>query len=140
MSEAFLRVLNAHSDDTEALSRLWDDFSFSNADDSDDSDADSDSATATVVGVDDSEPAVTDSAPGFEIGETDDEHFDMLRGNIDAALEQVDALPEYVLPEEEDLEKATAFRFVTYAVTRAGGRCTKNNSITDLLRLLNSLP
>ena len=125
MSEAFLRVLNAHSDDTEALSRRWDDFSFSNADDSDDSDADSDSATATV---DDSAPAVTE-APGLdnvrEIGETDDEHFDMLRGNVDAALEQVEALPEYVLPEEEDLEKATAFRFVTYAVTRAGGRCTK---------------
>ena len=129
MSEAFLRLLNAHSDDTEALSRLWDDFSLSNADDSDDSDADSDSATVTL---EDSEPAVTEagtSSPGLdnvqEIGETNDEHFDILRGNVDAALEQVEALPEYVLPEEEDLKKATAFRFVTYAVTRAGAVAQK---------------
>ena len=46
------------------------------------------------------------------VGETE---FDMLTSDIDVAIERALALPEFVLPEEDDIVKATTFRFVDIA-------------------------
>ena len=46
------------------------------------------------------------------VGETE---FDMLTSNVDLAIERAVALPEFVSLKEDDIIKATAFRFVDIA-------------------------
>ncbi|KAI0211114.1 hypothetical protein LSAT2_004069, partial [Lamellibrachia satsuma] len=55
---------------------------------------------------------VPDSVRHTEGSEDDVDEFNMLTTDMDAAIERAVALPEYVLPEQDDILKATAFRFV----------------------------
>ena len=53
-----------------------------------------------------------DSVRDTEGSEGDVDEFNMLTTDIDAAIDWVVALPEYVLPEQDDILKSTAFRCV----------------------------
>ena len=107
MSDAILRLLNAPVDDDAALARLWEDYEFSNVDESDDSDSGSETFADSDM------PGTSSDIPATEgVGETE---FDMLTSDIDVAIERAVALPEFVLPKEDDIVKATAFRFVDIA-------------------------
>lgn len=105
MSDELLRVLNAPVDDESALARLWKEYTLSHVEDSSEADSDIDSES-----IDDAPGAVTEGAD-IEL-EADGDEFDMLRSDVDVAVERAMALPEYVLQEQEDIVKATAFRFV----------------------------
>lgn len=69
----------------------------------------------------DSESTEEDDASGPGAGadtegadtEVDDDEFDMLRSDLDVAIERAVALPEYVLQEQDDILKAAAFRYVS---------------------------
>ena len=109
MSDEFLRVLNAPVDDDEsALAQLWEEYTLSHVDESSDSDSESteeDDASGPGAGAGaDTEGADT---------EVDDDEFDMLRSDLDVAIERAVALPEYVLQEQDDILKAAAFRYVS---------------------------
>ena len=53
-----------------------------------------------------------DSVRGTEGNEGDVDQFNMLTTDMDTAIERAVALPEYVLPDQDDILKATAFRFL----------------------------
>ena len=53
-----------------------------------------------------------DSVRHTEGSEGDVDEFNMLTTDMDAAIERAMALPDYVLPEQDDILKANAFRFV----------------------------
>ena len=53
-----------------------------------------------------------DDVPGPDM--KDVEEFDMLRNDVDVAMEMAMAFPEYVLQDQDDILKATAFRCVAF--------------------------
>lgn len=114
MSDEFLRVLNAPVDDESALAQLWEEYTLSHVDESSDSDSEStEEDDASGPGAD---TEGTDT-------EVDDDEFDMLRSDLDVAIERAVVLPEYVLQEQDDILKAAAFRYVSsLMILRACGR------------------
>ena len=102
-----MRWLNAPIEEYDAFERLWEEHTLSDVDESSDSDTESDSEAT-----EDGAIPVPDSVRHTEGNEGDVDEFNMLTTDMDAAIERAVALPEYVLPEQDDILKATAFRFV----------------------------
>ena len=108
-------MLNAPEGDEAALERLWNDYEFcaNDKDESDVSDSESETGEITgnggsVIGGDVAVDTDTDM-PDSDIPAMD---FDMRVTDVDVAMERAMALPEFVLQEDDDIVKATAFRFV----------------------------
>ena len=113
MSDELLHVLNAPGDDESALARLWEDFAMRGIDE--DSDGDSQTRSDTDSG-DDATQAGND-------GVQSDDEFDMLATDIDVAMARAAILPEYVLEEKEDIQKASLFRFVPFVHSKVTSYC-----------------
>ena len=79
----------------------------SNVDESSDSDTESDSEVTEGGAI-----PVPNSVRDTEGSKGDINEFNTLTTDMDAAIERAVALPEYVLLEQDDILKATAFRFV----------------------------
>ena len=62
----------------------------------------------------------SDSVRDTEGSEGDVDEFKMLTTDMDASIERAVALPEYVMLEQDDILKATVFRFVYIQSSRFG--------------------
>ena len=93
MSDAFLRVLNAPTGDDIAVARMWEQYDI----DASEWDADSDSETDSDVTVE----------YDWEADHDDNEDGNMLSNDIECAIARAEALPEYVLEEQDDITIAT---------------------------------
>ena len=102
-----MRWLNTPIEDDDAFERLWEEYTLSDVDESSNSDTVSDSETTEGGAI-----PVPDSVRDTEGSEGDIDEFNMLTPDRDAAIERTVALPEYILSEQDDILKATAFRFV----------------------------
>ena len=102
-----MRWLNAPIEEDDTFERLCEEHTQSDVDESSDSDTESDSDATERSAI-----PVPDSVRHTEGSEGDVDEFNMLTTDMDAAIERAVALPEYVLPEQDDILKATAFRFV----------------------------
>ena len=107
MSYTIVRWLNAPIEDDGAFERLSEEYTLSGVDESSDNDTESD-CEATEGGA----IPVPDSVRDTEGSEGDVAEFNMLTTDLDVTIERAVALPEYVLPEQDDILKATAFVFV----------------------------
>ena len=102
-----MRWLNAPIEEDDAFERLWEEHTLSDVDESCDSDTESDSDATEGSAI-----PVPDSVHHTEGSEGDVDEFNMLTTDMDAAIKRAVALPEFVLPEQDNILKATAFRFV----------------------------
>ena len=115
MSDAILRLLNAPEGDEAALEQLWNDYEFCTSDKDESDISDSESETGEITGnanggsVIGGDVVVDTDMPDSDSPAMD---FDMRTTYIDVAMERAMALPEFVLLEDDDIVKATAFRFV----------------------------
>ena len=113
MSDAILRLLNATEGDEAALERLWNDYEFCTSYNEESDVSDSESETGKITGnggpVIGGDVVVDTDMPDSDIPAMD---FDMRATDVDVAMERAMALPEFVLLEDDDIVKATAFRFV----------------------------
>ncbi|KAI0235352.1 hypothetical protein LSAT2_014185 [Lamellibrachia satsuma] len=82
---------------------------------------------------------VLDSVRDTEDSEGDVDEFNMLTTDMDAATERAVALAEYVLPEQDNNLKATAFRFVYIYLGGNGVKAAGNDSTIINTRLTGVL-
>ncbi|KAK2191544.1 hypothetical protein NP493_52g05007 [Ridgeia piscesae] len=112
MSDAILRLLNATEGDEAALERLWNDYEFCTSYNEESDVSDSESETGKITGnggpVIGGDVVVDTDMPDSDIPAMD---FDMRATDVDVAMERAMALPEFVLLEDDDIVKATAFSF-----------------------------
>ena len=103
-----MRWLNAPIEDDDAFERLWEEHTPSDVDESSDSDTESDSEATEAGGA----IPVHDRVRDTEGSDGNVDEFNMLTTDMDTAIERAVALPEYFLPEQDDILNATSFRYV----------------------------